>query len=130
MGYEKDSINYRLWDPANKTIHVSCHVDFNEVVEESVKSDIVAEKSKKKIFFQWSFGDYDDMELEDNLEDHPEDYLEDQSENQPEEVGEQLNNEQVTTERQLRDRSKIRKPDRYTEDEGYAFYCRLSTDDI
>lgn len=94
VGYEGDSTNYRLWDPANKKIHVSCNVDFNEVVEES---DIVAEKSKKKVFRQWSFGDYDDMEPEDHLEDHPEDYLEDhpeghledQSENQPKEVGEQ-----------------------------------------
>ncbi|KMQ86628.1 gag-pol polyprotein [Lasius niger] len=53
------------------------------------------------------------------MEDRDVDVPQPTAEDQPEDAGEQLNNEPDTTERRLRDRSKLREPDRYC-GHGYA----------
>lgn len=101
IDYEGESTNYRLWDVATQKIYVSCNVDFNETTEEKDRS---AENPEKEAVYQLSFGD--DIENEEDAE-VPQSSIED--------ISELLNNEPVSVGRQLRDRNKLREPDRYDE---------------
>ena len=127
VGYEGESENYRLWDSMRHRIHISCDVIFNETSE---KSEEISEESGKEAVGRLEFGNYNFFEDEEEAEpprqadeDQPEDQLanqpEDQPEDQPEEISEQRTNH-VPEGRSLRDRSKLRSPDRYSE-RGYAF---------
>lgn len=104
---ESESTNYRLWDAAMQKIYVNCNVDFNETTEEKDRS---AENPEKEAVYQLSFGD--DIENEEEVPEVPQSSIED--------ISELLNNEPVSADRQLRDRNKLREPDRYDE-HCYAF---------
>lgn len=127
VGYDGHSSNYRLWDPEKRRIEISCNVSFNE-------NDIF---SPKKETFTLYFDLSENYEPQNETPEVPENIDEDNPSEENTEIEESFNeylsdedyqceeNFELKNEnrRELRDRSKLSKPNFYN---AYANYCSLS----
>lgn len=133
VGYDGYSSNYRLWDSEKRRIEVSCNVDFNETetVENkkecfSLKFGIFENADRVGLIEMGTPGDYDseyETDTEKSSETSQSDSIREVNHDDEDFECEQFHNaeDEDITERHLRDRTTLSKPDFY----GVANYCQL-----
>lgn len=120
VGYDGYSSNYRLWDAERRRIEISCNVSFNENQVVNMKKENVTLEFR---ILGNTNSDEEGQEVEENKSEgseisESEEIFSDANDENFEYEHIEVNNN--NTERQLRDKSKLRRPDCYSPSANYC----------